>query len=230
MQILLTNDDGIEAQGMCALESCLRSFPSISRVVTVAPREGRSCCGHSVNSAGPFGFDEVSQDRFAVDSWPADCVRLAVRHLRYQPDFVLSGINHGGNLGVDIWMSGTCSAAREAVWLGFPAIALSQYRTPTVKVDWRVSATRAWEIIDKLMTRREPNRGFWNVNLPAIPDDQKMLAPIDCPAELGPHQFHLEPLADGVHYRSSYQNRPRSAGSDVDVCFGGRPSITFCSV
>lgn len=229
MRILLTNDDGIEADGMCALESYLRTLPCISQVVTVAPQDERSCCGHSVNSRIPFSFTEVGIDRYSVDSWPADCVRLAVRHLQFQPDIVFSGINHGGNLGVDIWMSGTCSAAREAVWLGFPAIAISQYRKPTVKTDWQVSATRAWDVIAKLLLRAESNRGFWNVNLPALAPEEEMLELVDCPAELGPHDFSLDPHSEGVLYRSSYQNRPRSTGSDVDVCFSGRPSVTFCS-
>jgi len=230
MRILLTNDDGIEADGMCALESFLRTMPGILQVVTVAPSEERSCCGHSVNSRIPFSFIEVARDRYAVDSWPADCVRLAIRHLQFKPDVVLSGINHGGNLGVDIWMSGTCSAAREAVWLGFPAIALSQYRKPTVETDWQASAVRAWDIISKLMSRTQSNRGFWNVNLPAIASQEDMLEPVDCPAELAPLEFTLEPHSDGVLYRGSYQNRPRSTGSDVDVCFNGRPSVTFCSI
>jgi len=230
MQILLTNDDGIEADGLQAMERYLRSLPAVSRVVTVAPCDGRSSCGHSVNSATPIAFSRVDEDRYSVDGWPADCVRLGILHLQFQPDWVLAGINHGGNMGVDVWMSGTCSAAREAAWLGYPAIAISQYRKPTVNTDWDVSAGRAWEVVDQLIVRSQQNRGFWNVNLPAIEPCATMPSPVECSLEQGPHTFSLEPHSEGVLYRSSYQNRPRTPGSDVDVCFGGQPSVTFCCV
>ena len=230
MRILLTNDDGIEADGIRAMERHLRSLPSVTQVVTVAPCDGRSSCGHSVNSATPIAFSKVEEDRYSVDGWPADCVRLAILHLQFKPDWVLAGINHGGNMGVDVWMSGTCSAAREAAWLGYPAIALSQYRKPTVMTDWSVSAGRAWEVIDRLIEQPQQNRGFWNVNLPAIEPHSTMPSPVECSLEQGPHIFSLEPHSEGVLYRSSYQNRPRTPGSDVDVCFGGQPSITFCCV
>lgn len=228
MKILLTNDDGINADGMCAFETHLRTLPNVTKVLTVAPRDGRSGCGHSVNNETPFRFDEAGVDRYAVDSWPADCVRLAILYLKFQPDLVLSGINHGGNLGVDILMSGTCSAAREAAWLNFPAIALSQYRQPSVTIDWQMSAIRGWQIVSQLAIQTEARRGFWNVNLPAISSQMTMPSPVVCPSERGSHMFQLEPHADGVLYRSCYQHRLRSAGTDVDVCFSGRPSITFC--
>ncbi len=230
MRILLTNDDGIEADGIQAMERYLRSIPTVSQVVTVAPHDGRSSCGHSVNASTPISFKKVDEDRYSVDGWPADCIRLAILHLQFKPDWVLAGINHGGNMGVDVWMSGTCSAAREAAWLGYPAIAISQYRKPTVTTDWGVSAARAWGVIDHLLARSEKHRGFWNVNLPAIEPKATMPAPVDCCLEQGAHIFSLEPHSEGVLYRSSYQNRPRTPGSDVDVCFGGQPSVTFCCV
>jgi 5'-nucleotidase len=230
MRILLTNDDGIRAEGMEAMERFLRSLPSVTQVITVAPIDGRSCCGHSVNSATPIAFSQLDESRFAVDGWPADCVRLAILHLQFKPDWVLSGINHGGNMGVDVWMSGTCSAAREATWLGYRAMALSQYRKPSVSTDWDVSAVRAWEVIDPLFDKPVPQRGFWNINLPAIEPHRTMPSPVECHLEEGPHDFTLEPHSEGVLYRSSYQNRPRTTGSDVDVCFSGRPSMTFCCV
>lgn len=230
MRILLTNDDGIEAEGIVAFERYLRARPGVSQVFTVAPHDGRSSCGHSVNSATPITFSKIEEDRYSVDGWPADCVRLAILHLQFKPDWVLAGINHGGNMGVDVWMSGTCSAAREATWLGYPAIAISQYRQPKVITDWNVSAARAWQVIDPLIASPQHNRGFWNVNLPAIEPHATMPAPVQCRLEQGPHIFSLEPHSEGVLYRSSYQNRPRTVGSDVDVCFGGQPSVTYCSV
>jgi 5'-nucleotidase len=153
---------------------------------------------------------------------------LAILHLQFKPDWVFSGINHGGNMGVDVWMSGTCSAAREAAWLGHSAVALSQYRKPSVTTDWDVSAARAWKVVDQIFAWSAPARGFWNVNLPALEPHLAMPSPVQCCLEEGPHVFAMEPHSEGVLYRSSYQNRPRAVGSDVDVCFSGRPSVTYC--
>ncbi len=228
MRILLTNDDGIHAEGIESMERYLRSIPSVTHVVTVAPCDGRSSCGHSVNSAKPIAFSKLEDNRYSVDGWPADCVRLAILHLQVKPDWVLAGINHGGNLGIDVWMSGTCSAAREAAWLGYPAIALSQYRRPKVATEWDVSASRAWDVLTQLFPRARSKRGFWNVNLPALESHLMMPDPIECSLEEGPHDFAMEPHSEGVLYRSCYQNRARSPGSDVDVCFGGNPSVTYC--
>ncbi len=116
MQILLTNDDGIDAEG---LQSLARELSGVGKVIIVAPARGCSCCGHSVTTASPLVVREVREDQFAVEGWPADCVRVAIHHLKLEPDWVLSGINHGGNLGVDILMSGTVAAAREASCTAF---------------------------------------------------------------------------------------------------------------
>ena len=124
-RILLTNDDGIHAEGLLAAAD---AFAEFADVVVVAPDREQSACGHSLSLNRPLRLIEMPAGRFAVDGTPTDCVNLAVHWmLRDQPvDLVVSGINHGLNLGDDVTYSGTVSAALEAHLLRLPAIAFSQ--------------------------------------------------------------------------------------------------------
>ena len=108
---LLTNDDGIDAPGLAALERCARLIPD-ARVSVIAPVREHSMCGHRLTTHSPLRVERRGDDRWAVDGTPADCVRLALFALGIRPDWVLSGVNAGGNLGQDIHVSGTCAAAR----------------------------------------------------------------------------------------------------------------------
>lgn len=235
MHLLLTNDDGIEAEGLQSLAEFVRSQPKVSRVTIVAPIDGRSCCGHTVNTYAPIRIQNVAPEQYAIDGWPADCVRIAIVHLGLKPDWILSGVNHGGNLGLDIMMSGTCGAAREGAWLGYRSIALSQYRSPRVQVSWQISAARAWSVASQIMAETSHNSspntppvGFWNVNLPSIGDDSPLPKPIQCKPDPSPHRFTFEETSEGLLYRSSYQDRPRLPGYDIECCFQGSPTISFC--
>jgi 5'-nucleotidase len=233
MKILLTNDDGIDAEGLAALAE---SFAHLADVTVVAPRYPMSCCGHGVTTTKPIRFEKVRDNWYWVDGLPADCVRVGLMHLKLQPDWVLSGINHGGNLGVDIFMSGTVAAAREASLLGFPAVAISQYRNPAVDVPWSLSAERALEAWKEIHSLPLQKYQLWNINLPAVPaspirafDHENQKQPsvskpqvTHCHPEPQPLTFHLEPSDEGLVYRSSYQARPRSEHSDVAQCFAGR--------
>ena len=123
--ILLTNDDGIRATGLVALRNALTP---LGQVVVVAPLAEQSACSHSVTLQRPLRYDRHEPDTFSVDGTPADCVYLALfaeRFLPRRPDLVLSGINHGVNLGTDVFYSGTVAGAREAAFRGIPAIAFS---------------------------------------------------------------------------------------------------------
>ncbi len=124
-RILLTNDDGIHAEGLRAAAEALGEF---AELVVVAPDREQSACGHSLTLNRPLRLEEVRPGQFSVDGTPTDCVNLAVHWLlRDQPvDLVVSGINYGLNLGDDVTYSGTVSAALEAHLLGLPAIAFSQ--------------------------------------------------------------------------------------------------------
>jgi len=238
MHLLLTNDDGIEAEGLQAFATFVRKQPTVTRVTIVAPIDGRSCCSHTVNTYSPMRLQNVAPEEFTLNGWPADCIRIAIVHLGLRPDWVLSGVNHGGNLGLDIMMSGTCSAAREATWLGFRAIALSQYRSPNIQIPWIKSAARAWSVSQQIMAHplgdsyfKPPGKlsGFWNVNLPSIDASVELPPLVSCKPDPSPHQFHWDDTPEGLLYRSSYQNRPRLPGHDIQYCFDGSPTVSFCN-
>ena len=123
MKLLLTNDDGIDAPGIAALSDAVEG-----EIYIAAPHVQRSECGHQVTTREPIGVVQRGERAFAVKGTPADCVRLALRGGLFagvEFDWILSGINEGGNLGVDIHISGTVAAAREATILGRRAIAFS---------------------------------------------------------------------------------------------------------
>ena len=145
--ILLTNDDGIDAAGIQALESAL---PETWECHVVAPTSVMSQCGHRVTTDEPLRVHARGENRHAVEGTPADCVRLALTHLLpRQPDWVLSGINEGGNLGADIYVSGTVAAVREGAFLGVPGIALSHFKKRGFDFDWAWAARCAWEALEE---------------------------------------------------------------------------------
>ena len=123
--ILLTNDDGIEAEGLRTLEAALGD---VARLIVIAPDRERSAVSHGLTIHSPVDLKQIEPDRYvAINGTPADCIILALRLVFVEaPDLVVSGINHGANLGDDIMYSGTVAAAREAARHGIPAIAVSQ--------------------------------------------------------------------------------------------------------
>lgn len=121
--VLVTNDDGIHATGLSALADALTE---LGEVWVIAPEREQSACGHALTLHRPLRAVQMGERRFAVNGTPSDCVNLAVLgFLPERPALVVSGINHGGNLGDDVTYSGTVSAAMEATLLGVPAIAVS---------------------------------------------------------------------------------------------------------
>src|SRR5437868_12348687 len=131
MRVLLTNDDGIEAAGLQALRKALLEVPEVELVV-IAPDGNRSAMARSITTRRPLWVEEVDFGDgtvgYATDGTPVDCVRLARLGLveRFEAELVVSGVNHGSNLGDDITYSGTVAAALEATVLGLPGIAVSQ--------------------------------------------------------------------------------------------------------
>src|SRR5215831_19230283 len=166
MRLLLTNDDGIDAPGLQALRT---AAILLGDPVVVAPVEGLSGCSHRITTHRPLRVEERGLGRYAVDGTPADCVRIGLQHIAPDAAWVLSGINAGGNLGADVWHSGTVAAAREAVLHGWPAIALSHYRKRGVDYDWHRAAAWAVPLLRDLMARPWQPGTFWNVNLPHLP-------------------------------------------------------------
>jgi len=150
MRILLTNDDGIDAPGMRALIHAVADFGD---VFVVAPMEAQSAMSHAATfhrpvTTRPFPiYDEgrAIGEGVAVDGRPADCVKLAVNYLHGEVDLVVSGVNAGANVGVNVSYSGTVGAAREAAILGLPAVAMSLHIGDPTKTDWPAASACARE-------------------------------------------------------------------------------------
>lgn len=179
MRVLLTNDDGIQAEGLQALRRALQLVEGIELVV-VAPDGNRSAMARSITTRRPLWVEKREfpdgTHGYATDGTPVDCVRLASLGLveGFKPDLVMSGINHGVNLGDDISYSGTVAAALEGVLLGLPAIAVSQQINPdndydhSGEADFDRAARFAVSLLGKLQTVIPLRLGtLLNVNVPA---------------------------------------------------------------
>lgn len=162
--ILLTNDDGIEAEGLKTLEEALHG---LAQLVVVAPDQERSAVSHGLTLRSPLSLKEIRPDHYVLNGTPADCVIYALRHLFVEfPDLVLSGINHGANLGDDIMYSGTVAAAREASAHGIPAMALSQAYVDERPIRFREGAAYARELVAALLHNGLGGEICLNVNFP----------------------------------------------------------------
>jgi 5'-nucleotidase len=177
MRILLTNDDGISAPGLQAVRRTLREIDGVE-VEVVAPDSNRSATARSITTRSPLTIEEVEfgdGDRgYATDGTPVDCVRFAELGLvGERPDLIVSGINHGANLGDDITYSGTVAAALEGIVLGIPAVAFSQQSAGggmgyvTGSFDFGHAAAFAAQLVARLATERMPEATLINVNCPA---------------------------------------------------------------
>ena len=124
LRILITNDDGWDAEGLAVLKSVAAR---LGDVVVLAPRDPHSYAGHRVTEDSALHLAETAPGEFSLSGTPADCVRVGLTSIFDDIDWVLAGVNRGGNLGSDLFTSGTVAAAREAAYLGKPAIAISQY-------------------------------------------------------------------------------------------------------
>jgi 5'-nucleotidase len=169
MRLLCTNDDGILAHGLACL---VRAAEPLGDVTVVAPDREQSATSHSLTLHHPVRAVERGERRFQVDGTPTDCVMLAVEALMPErPDFVLSGINHGQNMGEDVLYSGTVAAAMEGLSLGVPAIAISyaggDLRADVSRLDEQVETLSA--LLRHLVTLPVfPKDTLLNINLPPV--------------------------------------------------------------
>lgn len=222
MRFVLTNDDGIGAPGLLALERAVDGD-----AVTVAPKEAHSGCSHQATFWDrPIHVDKKDERHFGVDGTPADCTRIALFDLCPEPDFVLSGINKGGNLGVDTWLSGTVAAAREAAFMGIPAIAFSQYYRPDVPIDWDRTARWTRGLLDDITSRPHEHGTFWNVNFPFVEEGGADPEIVECPVCTQPLPVVYEIDGENYHYRGKYGERLKDSGADVDQCFSGKITVS----
>jgi 5'-nucleotidase len=177
MRVLLTNDDGISAPGLQAARRALREVDGVALDV-IAPDSNRSATARSITTRSPLTVEEVKfgdgDVGYATDGTPVDCVRFAELGLvGGRPDLIVSGINHGANLGDDITYSGTVAAAFEGIVLGIPAVAISQQSSGggmgyvSGRFDFEIAAPLIAELVRHLAAERMPEATLINVNCPA---------------------------------------------------------------
>ena len=181
MKVLLTNDDGISATGLNAMRRALLDVPGVELAV-IAPDSNRSATARSITTRTPLWVDELElgdgTTGYATDGTPVDCVRFAALGLiEFEPELIVSGINHGSNLGDDITYSGTVAAALEGIVLGFPAIAVSQ-QADHGQMDFR--AGRSWATEDFEEAARFVARLVEELDDVPMPPDT--LLNVNCPA------------------------------------------------
>ena len=164
MNIMVTNDDGIHAPGIRALAEAMKE---LGTVTVVAPDRERSAAGHSLTLHSPLRVFELHKGWYAVDGTPTDCVNMGVHNmLPIPPDLVVSGINHGANLGDDVTYSGTVAAAMEANLMGIPAIAFSLATFENIG-NFVDAAQVALRVARQVIANGLPTDTFLNVNIPS---------------------------------------------------------------
>ncbi len=239
-RILLVNDDGIDAPGMQVLERAARKISS--DVWVVAPMKNLSGASHSLSIGSPMRIYPRGDQRFAVQATPAECTMLAIHELMVStpPTVCLSGINRGPNLAEDTVYSGTVAAAREAVQLSVPAIALSQVFAPgetdfTIGEDrsicWETSERWCESVLRQLLAEPLQPNLFLNVNFPGVgPDDVAGLR-VTTVGQRPPGCYVPEPLVDeaGEHYyrmKLAYREGNPHPDSDLQAIADRHISIT----
>src|SRR3990167_9639764 len=166
MRILLSNDDGVYAQGLAILAETLREIADID---VVAPDRNRSGASNSLTLHNPIRLKRLENGFISVEGTPTDCVHLALTGLLDKaPDMVVSGINAGANLGDDIFYSGTVAAAMEGRFLGLPAIAVSLAGQHYQFKHYETAALITTEIVKKLQKDPLPAQTILSINIPDI--------------------------------------------------------------
>jgi 5'-nucleotidase len=167
--ILLTNDDGIDSNGIFVLYQKLKS---LGEVTVVAPITERSAVGHAITMNEPIRVTEFNRpdkfNGFAISGTPADCVKIAIKKIMSRkPDIVVSGVNHGSNTATNVLYSGTVSAATEGVIMGIPSIA-SSLTSHDLKANMTFAAEFTAKIVTMVLQKKLPADTLLNINIPAI--------------------------------------------------------------
>jgi 5'-nucleotidase len=226
VHILLSNDDGYNAEGLRCLARHLRPLGPIT---VVAPDRNRSGASNSLTLESPLRVTQVDERVFAVNGTPTDCVHLAVTGLLDQePDMVVSGINHGPNLGDDVLYSGTVAAATEGRFLGLPAVAISlaSWEGSGMETAGRVAERLVRRLIDTPL----PPDSILNINVPSLPEGSE---PVFEATRLG-HRHRAEPVVPARDPRGRVIYWVGAAGPEADAGPGtdfhavanGRVSVT----
>ena len=227
--IILTNDDGIDAPGLQALLQAVQAMGR-SDILIAAPRDPQSGCGHQVTTQAGIEVKQRGAHTYAIAGTPADCIRIALSQLCPQPHFVLSGINAGGNLGSDVYISGTVAAVREAALHRVPGVAISHYRQGGRNFDWAWAAHLTAQLLTDLINRSPTPGYFWNINLPHPLPGTPDPAVVFCQPCTQPLPCEFRVAGEQYYYTGEYNKRQRDRDSDVEVCLAGKIAITQLTI
>ena len=238
MNILISNDDGIAENGIRALTEVLSKHHDYN-VYVVAPDRERSAAGHSLTLHTPLRVEELEESKsgakrtWVTNGTPGDCVKLAINAIlskEEQPDFVISGINHGPNLGSDILYSGTVSCAMEGAMLGVPSIAVSLASMKYDYEDFKYTAKFIAALLNKLKDYKFPPKLVLNVNVPALEVDDIVGVAI---TELGRKMFtdnyerRVDPRGKIYYWMAGELiSEPVTANTDIAAVRNNKISIT----
>ncbi len=236
MNILISNDDGIAAHGIKVLTEELSKNHN---VYVVAPDRERSAASHSLTLHTPLRVEEIEETNTgAKRTWvttgtPGDCVKIAINAVlgkNEQPDIVISGINHGPNLGHDVIYSGTVSCAIEAAMLGIPAISVSLCSMNAEYEDFKPGAKFVSSLLEKLKDFKFPPKGILNINIPKLEEDD--IAGVSI-TELGGRIFtsdyekRVDPRGKVYYWMAGVPvNEPANAPTDLAAIRNNKISVT----
>jgi 5'-nucleotidase len=223
MRILVTNDDGIHAEGLEVCEKIARKLSD--DVWVIAPEYDQSGVAHSLSLNDPLRLRQIGERRFAVRGTPTDCVIMGARHVLNGtgPDLVLSGVNRGRNAGEDVIYSGTIAGAMEGTVLGIPSLALSQaYKSRSGQPPyWETALRFGPDIVRRVLAEGMPRDVLLNVNFPDCPPDAVKGIAVTSQGRRRQERLHIDKRVDGrgnPYYWIAYvrQNAVKAAdGSDL---------------
>jgi 5'-nucleotidase len=233
MRILVTNDDGIHAQGLKGCEEIARKISD--DVWVIAPEYDQSGVSHSLSLNDPLRLRQIGERHYAVKGTPTDCVIMGARHVLPQPpDLVISGVNRGRNAAEDVLYSGTVAGAQEAAVLGIPAFALSQAHSAVNKHQphWDTAIKYAPDIIARVLKEGIPPDVLVNVNFPdCAPDEVKGIS-VGNQGKRDQQLLHIDARHDGrgnPYYWIAYARGGRPTGkhgTDLYALADNRIAIT----
>jgi len=232
MPILITNDDGIHAEGLAVMERIARALGR--EIYVVAPQTDQSGLAHSLTLSEPLRLRQIDEHHYALRGTPTDCVIMAVHHiLPKPPSLVLSGVNAGGNLADDVTYSGTVAGAMEGALLGIRSIALSQEYTTKQGhrlIPWQTAESHAVDIIKKLLAVPFAPGVLMNVNFPACTPEEVRGMRVTRQGRLA-NDVNIDERLDGrglpyFWMRFGRSNEMSAADTDVTACRNNEISIT----
>lgn len=231
MKILISNDDGVHADGINYL---MKALSRKHDVIMVAPERERSSCGHGLTLGEPVRVREVEDRIYSCSGTPADCILFAldIHYKDKRPDLIISGINHGANLGQDRFYSGTVAAAREGVFRGVPSIATSlAFKNKHETKHFEDAANYLAKLVDKNIQECIPFMHLLNINIPNIPAEEIVTTVITTPG----YQIYSEEVIERTDHRGesyywlggTYQGHKDIPDSDCNAVAAKKISVTL---